>query len=111
MRYLFFIATDPEPDTGDDSGELTIEQWSDTYGHLNLIGDRLRPAADATTVRKRGGRLVVTDGPFTESQEWIAGFDVIECDDLDAAIEIAAAHPMARGGRVEIRPLWPLGLR
>ncbi|WP_292777631.1 YciI family protein [Microbacterium sp. UBA6741] len=51
----------------------------------------------------------MADGPFTESREWIAGFDVIDADDLDAAIEIAAAHPMARFGLVEVRPVWPLG--
>lgn len=110
MKYLFFVAGDAEPDTADDTGELTIEEWVARYGEYQLAGDRLRPAEDATTVRKRDGRVSVTDGPFTESQEWIGGFDIIECPDLDTAIEIAAAHPMARGGRIEIRPFWPLGL-
>ena len=72
-----------------------------------LIGDRMRPAADATTVRVRKGELLVTDGPFIESKDWIAGFDVLECDDLDEAIEIASRHPMARAGRLELRPFWP----
>ena len=53
------------------------------------------------------GKPVVTDGPFTESKEWIVGFDILECDNLDAAIEIAAAHPMAYRGRLELRPFWP----
>ncbi len=74
-----------------------------------VLGDRLRPVEDATTVRVRAGERIVADGPFTESREWIAGFDVIDADDLDAAIEIAAAHPMARFGLVEVRPVWPLG--
>ena len=71
-----------------------------------LIGDRLRPTSDATTIRVRSGELLVTDGPFTESKEWIVGFDILECDDLDEAIEIASKHPVARSGRIEIRPFW-----
>jgi hypothetical protein len=52
------------------------------------------------------GQLLVTDGPFTESKEWIAGFDILECNDLDEAIAIAARHPMAKGGKLELRPFW-----
>ena len=71
-----------------------------------VMGDALRPIADATTVRKRGGKVLVTDGPFAETREWIAGFDILECADLDEAIEIASQHPMARFGRLELRPFW-----
>ena len=63
---------------------------------------------DATLVRVRDGEVLVTDGPFTESKEWIAGYDLIEAADLDEAIEIASKHPMARFGRIELRPVWPL---
>ena len=73
-----------------------------------MLGDRLRPVEDATTVRVRSGELLVTDGPFAESREWIAGFDILDCEDLDEAIEIASRHPMARMGRLELRPFWPL---
>jgi hypothetical protein len=69
-------------------------------------GDRLRPVADATTVRVRHSELLVSDGPFAETKEQIAGYDVIECADLDEAIEIASKHPVARFGTVEIRPFW-----
>lgn len=79
-----------------------------TGKNAHVIGERLRPTDDATTVRVRKGELLVTDGPFTESKEWIAGFDVLECDDLDEAIEIASKHPMAYTGRLEIRPFWPM---
>jgi hypothetical protein len=60
----------------------------------------------AITVRKRNGKVLKTDGPFAETKEWIAGFDVIECASLDEAIEVAAKHPMARFGKIEIRPFW-----
>ena len=71
-----------------------------------MTGSALRPVADATTVRSRGGKVIVTDGPFAETREWIAGFDVLECADLDEAIAVASQHPMARFGRLELRPFW-----
>ena len=54
----------------------------------------------------RKGQLLVTDGPFAETKEWIGGFDLLDCGNIDEAIEIAAKHPMARFGRIEVRPLW-----
>ena len=48
----------------------------------------------------------MTDGPFAETHEWILGFDVLECATLDEAISIAAAHPMAASGRLELRQFW-----
>jgi hypothetical protein len=58
-------------------------------------------------VRVRGGRRIVTDGPFAETKEVILGFDLLECADMEEAIELAAQHPMARFGRLELRPVWP----
>jgi len=111
MRYLMFVATDPEnaPDSIGE-GTLAIEEWvakNDAAG-TRIMGNRLRPAEDATTVRRRDGKVLLTDGPFAESREWIAGFDILECADLDEAIAIAAEHPMAAAGRLELRPFWPL---
>ena len=109
MQYVMFVATDPEAEpfvaAEDNVGEWVAEV--DTRG-VHVFGQRLRPVEDATTVRVRSGELLVTDGPFTESKEWIAGFDILECRDLDEAIEIASKHPMARFGRIELRPVWPL---
>ncbi|MCW2764170.1 MAG: hypothetical protein JWO11_129 [Nocardioides sp.] len=107
MRYLMFVAMDP--DRGEDDPEVDdIDDWvarHDASG-ARVIGDRLRPVEDATTVRRRGGKLLVTDGPFAESREWVVGFDVLDCADLDEAIEIASRHPMAASGRLELRPFW-----
>jgi hypothetical protein len=69
-------------------------------------GSRLRPVSDATTVRLQDGEVVLSDGPFAETKEQIAGFDVIECEDLDEAIAVAAKHPVARYGSIEVRPFW-----
>lgn len=109
MKFMMFVCTDTEPDTASDDGETSIDQWgakNDASG-VRLDGDRLRPPADATVVRKRNGKVLVTDGPFAETREWIVGFDILECSDLDEAIAVAADHEMARGGRIELRPFWP----
>jgi len=74
-----------------------------------LQGVRLQEVEDATTIRVRGGELLITDGPFTESKEWIAGFAILDCADLDEAIEIAARNPMAYEGRLELRPIHSMG--
>jgi hypothetical protein len=50
--------------------------------------------------------VLLTDGPFVETKEQIVGFDIIECADLDEALEVAAKHPVARFGMVEVRPFW-----
>jgi hypothetical protein len=108
MKYMMFVATDPEPDPGQEAGD--IDTWfADVEGRGKWItGDRLRPGGDARTVRVRSGKLLVTDGPFTGSKECIAGFDILECADMEEAIAIAAKHPMARFGRLELRPFWPM---
>lgn len=69
-------------------------------------GEELAPASSATTVRVQSGQTLTTDGPFPETKEALGGFFLLEAQDLDAAIEIAAQVPSAkRGGAVEIRPL------
>ena len=76
---------------------------------IRLFGSELESTGSARTVRVRDSRALVTDGPFAETKEQIAGFDVLECADLDEAIESAAKHPMARVGILEVRPFRPLG--
>ena len=111
MQYLMLVGDDYEADPGEtDEATLDIETWVSTNQAAGrwVMGNRLRSAEDTTTVRRRGGKVLVTDGPFAESREWIVGFDVLECRDLDEAIEIAASHPQSAGGRLELRPVWPL---
>ena len=111
MKYMMFVCTDTEPET-DESAVPDIEQWAtDNYGTGKaVLGDRLAPPTTATTVRVRGGELLLTDGPFAETKEIICGFDILECADLDEAIEIARKHPMAYHGRIELRAFDPLDL-
>ena len=111
MKFLMLVVADPRRE-GEEEPPITIEEWVDeTYGRGKAtVGDRLRPPADAKTVRRRNGKVTVTDGPFAETHEWIAGFDLLECESLDEAIEVASRHPMATAGIIEVRPFWPLEL-
>ncbi|GAA0262270.1 YciI family protein [Cryptosporangium japonicum] len=104
MKYVLLIAGD----------ETAAEHANDGCGGWDtemlargvLVGGAgLHPPADATTVRVRGGETLLTDGPFAESREQIGGFCLIECADLDEALEIASKHPAATYGSIEVRPL------
>ncbi len=73
-------------------------------GHFKA-GEALQPTSTATTVRVRGGKTTVTDGPFAETREQLGGFYLIEAKDLDEATAIAARIPSAKGGSIEVRPI------
>jgi hypothetical protein len=73
-------------------------------GHF-IGANRLKPAASAKTVRVRGGKVLVTDGPFAETKEQFGGYYLIEAGGLDEAIEVSARIPGARFGSVEVRPV------
>ena len=119
MKYLLTIINDesqpgPADPTPEQMAEM-IEPWN-RFNHELLdagafvSGEPLHPSASATTVRFSEGDQTVTDGPFAETHEWIAGFDILDCADLDEAIELASRHPMATSGIIDIRPAWPLDL-
>jgi hypothetical protein len=75
---------------------------------VRLQGSALGPVTDATTVRVREGEVLISDGPFAEAKEQIGGFDILECADLDEALEVASKHPVARYGSIEVRPFREL---
>jgi hypothetical protein len=82
-------------------------QFSDSLranGHY-LGGAQLRPTGDATSVRVRGGKRLLTDGPFAETREQLGGYYLVEAKDLDEAVGFAARIPSARFGTIEVRPL------
>ncbi|HEY0448834.1 YciI family protein [Actinophytocola sp.] len=109
MKYLLMICTDGAFDpAAHKPDELDAQPWVDemTRRGIRSAGNRLQDPADATTVRVRDGLLMVTDGPFAETKEQIGGFDIVDCADLDEAIEVASKHPMAKLGMVEVRPFW-----
>jgi hypothetical protein len=69
-------------------------------------GERLHPTTDATTVTVRDGKVLTADGPFAETKEQIGGYFVVDCKDLDEAIDVASQIPGAHNGSIEVRPIW-----
>jgi hypothetical protein len=114
MRYLLLVCWDAEsmnaraePDPAEPQEEESFPWLDDLQARGAWItGDQLAPPRRARSVRVREGKAIVTDGPFTETKEAVGGFDVVECDSLEEAVEVAAAHPVARFGTIEVRPLW-----
>lgn len=104
MKYMMFVVTDSQPDRETD--ESDVDLWVDELDSTGkrVIGEVLQPPSESRVVRVRDGKRYVTDGPFTETTEVICGFDILEVDSLDEAIEIASRHPMARNGQLELRP-------
>jgi hypothetical protein len=111
MRYLLQIYSDGAMA---EFGRLSADERDAILGEYLAIGqspgviggDQLRPVETATTVRVQGGQMLLSDGPFVEAKEHLGGYYLVEADDLDAALEIAARIPAARmGGAIEVRPL------
>ena len=106
MKYMLIHVIDPTAEHSTD-GMPALDSWLEEMlsRGVTLHGDRLRGVDDATTVQVRDREVLISDGPFAETKEQIAGYDVIECADLDEAIEIAAKHPTAWLGTIEVRPI------
>ena len=111
MKFLCLICAEKvmEQLTADDAANHFKEyerftEWVKANGHF-IGGNRLTPAATATTVRVRNGKVMTTDGPFAETKEQVGGYYLIEARDLNEAIQIAAKIPGAQRGCVEVRPI------
>jgi hypothetical protein len=112
MKYLLAIYNDSDIRNGmseEDLSALSNEYWKYTEelekSGLGRGGEGLEPVSTATTVRVRDGKTQVTDGPFAETKETLAGFYMIECGTLDQAIDWASRIPGARSGSIEVRPV------
>ncbi|QFU87304.1 YciI family protein [Amycolatopsis sp. YIM 10] len=104
MRYLLMIGGEE----GSEADQLEgCGGWTERMERRGVLRSAvgLRPKEEAVTVRVRGDEVLRSDGPFAETKEQIGGFGVIECADLDEAVEIAADHPVAKLGLIEIRPI------
>jgi hypothetical protein len=113
MRYMMFVCADESLELEPDAARALradAEAWVAEMEarRVRLQGSPLRPVTDATTVRVRDGQVLISDGPFAEAKEQIGGFDILECADLDEALEVASKHPVARYGTIEVRPLRDL---
>jgi hypothetical protein len=114
MKFLLMVCWDAEkmneqtePDLDEPRDEERFPWLDDVQARgIWVTGDQLAPPRRARSVRVRDGKAIVTDGPFSETKEAVGGFDLIECDSLEEAVEIAAGHPVAAMGTIEVRPLW-----
>jgi hypothetical protein len=104
VKYLLLICGDESAAAHADEGCGGWTQDMEERGMLRLTGG-LRPPDQAKTVRVRRRQLLLSDGPFAETKEQIAGMCVIECADLDEAVQAAARHPAAGYGSIEVREL------
>ncbi len=112
MKYLCLVYSDENelhslPDSPKDTECHAYAQSLVESGHM-VAGEALEPVSTATTVRVRGGQVSITDGPFAETKEQLAGFYMIEAKDLNEALRIAADIPPARVGSIEVRPVRQL---
>jgi len=117
MKYLLLVCWDTErmnAQTEPEPAEAAADEFEEGFPWVDdlraqgiwVTGDQLAPPRRARSVRVRGGQTLVTDGPFAETKEAVGGFDLLECDSLEQAVEIAATHPLAQTGTIEVRPLW-----
>ena len=115
MRYLLMICTDesadaarsPEESNANMAGHMKFGEEMGARGVLQG-GARLRPTTDATTVQVRNGEVLTSDGPFAETKEQMGGYYLVDCKDLDEAVEVASKIPDAARGTIEVRPIWEM---
>ena len=115
MRYALLICGDEQsmlarsPEEAQ-AGMAEYVAFGEEMGQRGVLqgGERLQPTTDATTVRVRDGETLTSDGPFAETKEQVGGYYMVDCKDLDEAIEVAAKIPAAHHGSIEVRPIWEL---
>ena len=108
MKYLCLVYGEEQKiQTVDDRHCLAFDESIRKSGQC-VSSEALEPIATATTVRVRNGKVSVTDGPFAETKENLAGFYLIEARDLNEAIQIASRIPPAEVGSIEVRPIRPI---
>ena len=108
MKYLCLVyGEEGAIQRMDDAHCLAFDRSIRESGHC-VASEALESVATATTVRVRNGKVMLTDGPFAETKEALAGFYLIEAKDLDEAVKIAAKIPPAEVGSIEVRPIRPI---
>jgi len=108
VKYLCLVYSEEEKLNAIDDRECLAVSDELRLGGYRLAAEALQPVQTATTVRIRHGRLSLTDGPFAETKEQLAGFYLIEARDLNEAIQVASKIPPARVGSIEVRPVREL---
>jgi hypothetical protein len=112
MKFMLFTYRDPSVQLDPDERAAVppaVAAWCDEMDSrgVRLTGHVLGPLAESRTIRTRAGETTVADGPVADEAAHIAGFNILECADLDEALEVAAKNPGARFGILELRPIEP----
>jgi hypothetical protein len=109
VQFLMLVVRDPAievtPEVLAEAGP--IEAWLDHVGDRRITGSPVAEPDAGRTARMRSGTVIVTDGPYAETKEYLAGFDLLECASLEEAVEIAGRHPVAHFGSIEVRAFAP----
>ena len=115
MKYLLMIYASETAENAMPPDEMgKIMQAHGAYAEALVkagamqAGERLRPTSDATSVRVRGGKTEVLNGPYAETREQLGGYYLIDVPDLDAALSWAARCPSSSYGTIEVRPIWAM---
>jgi hypothetical protein len=111
MRYVLLVCNDESEQLTQQEREERYAAYATCQREMESRGvlvsqERLRPTSASTTVRIRKNELVIADGPFAETKEQIAGYFVVDANDLDEAVELASLIPGAHHGTIEVRPVW-----
>jgi hypothetical protein len=112
-QYLLAVHSDESAPMSDEQMQAAFKAVDAFNRELMQTGawvfaGGLEPLASTTVVRAQGGEVIVTDGPFAETKEQIGGYYLVDCKDLDEAIEVAAKIPGAAHGTIEVRPIWEM---
>jgi hypothetical protein len=113
MRYVLLVCNEETEQVPPEEAESRYAAYMACEDQMKARGvfvgrERLRPTSASTTVRARDGQLIIADGPFAETKEQVAGYFVVDCKDLDEAIELAALIPAVEHGTIEVRPVWEM---
>ena len=113
MKYMLLMYGNQAamPTYTPEEQQAAVQEWYSLIAEMKAAGafidtNGLSPVADATSVRVRNGKTLIADGPFAETHEQMAGYYLLDCKDLDEALEWAAKIPSAKWGTIEVRPLW-----
>lgn len=115
MRYLLMIYTDEAAEATMTEADAQSEMaaygaYAEAMAAAGVMvdGERLRPTSDATSLRLRGGRTELLNGPYADTREQLGGYFMVDVPDLDAALHWAARCPSAPHGTIEVRPVWEM---
>jgi hypothetical protein len=106
MQYVMLVRVDPDLPVSE--ADADAEPWVEegTRTGRRLQGGPVEDPETATTVRVRDGKTLVSDGPFAETKEYVAGYDLLEAESLEQAVDYASRHPVASFGALEVREVW-----